>query len=48
MTVETLPDPRAAGIRSLRQYMPLVREDEEAKAERRLIHRMDLHERVRG
>jgi hypothetical protein len=46
MTVE-LPDPRAAGVRSLRQYMPLPEKDAEAKVERVLLHRMDLAERVR-
>jgi hypothetical protein len=48
MKAETPPDPRAAGIRSLRQHMPLVQDDVEAKVDLRLIHRMDLHERVRG
>jgi hypothetical protein len=47
MKAETPPDPRAAGIRSLRAYMPIPRADDEAKAERRLIHRLDLREQVR-
>jgi len=35
-------DPRAAGVRSLRQYMPLPQDEAEAKIERQMLRRMDL------
>jgi len=41
-----LPNPRAEGIRSLRQYMPLPEDDAEAKIERQMLRRMDLREAV--
>lgn len=47
-TTADTPDPRAEGVRSLRQYMPLPADDAEARIERRMLRRMDLTQQVRG
>lgn len=41
------PEPRAEGVRALRQFMDLPPDDEEARVERRLLRRMDLAEAVK-
>jgi hypothetical protein len=35
------PDPRAAGVLALRQFMPLPGDDAEARLERKLLRRID-------
>jgi hypothetical protein len=45
MAIERLPpqpNPRAEGIRSLQRFMELPGDDAEAKADRRLLRRMDI------
>jgi hypothetical protein len=40
-------DPRAAGVLSLRHFMELPGDDAEAKADRKLLRRLDLDQAVR-
>jgi hypothetical protein len=47
MRVEPPADPRAAGVRSLQRFMALPGDDAEAKADRRLLRRMDIREALR-
>jgi hypothetical protein len=47
MKLEPPPNPRAEGIRSLRHYMPLPSDDAEAKADRKLLHRIDLKDALK-
>lgn len=47
MRVPEPSDPRLSPFVMLRQYMPLVEGDAEAKSERQAMHRLDLAERVR-
>lgn len=40
-------NPRAAGIRALRKFVPLPSGDREAARERKLLRRIDIKEAVR-
>ena len=44
--IESPPDHRAAPIERLRTLLPFA-EDAEARAERQIVHRLDLAERVK-
>jgi hypothetical protein len=47
MRVEPPADPRAAGVRSLQRFMAVPSDDAEARAERRLLRRMDLKDALK-
>jgi hypothetical protein len=48
MRVEPPVDPRAAGVRALQRFMELPGDDAEARADRRLLRRMDIREALKS
>lgn len=42
------PNPRAEGVRALQRFLPLPADDGEARAERRLLRRLDLRQAIQA